>query len=186
MNAAFAFLVCSWSILGGPPSDPGPGGRTIPEFSWQFDALRRMHFENMRRDREVFEDTARFYEKHAKLYETHQWPEAAERNRRYAQATRARLEEQRRNALISVRTGRLVILDRIEVLELTAASDESAGRIVLAHRLRKAAKGWRAVVQEYDKMERELLEQQPGGITAPAPRPKGTPPSPPKPEKVRD
>lgn len=42
----------------------------------------------------------------------------------------------------------------------------------------------RALIPMYEKQERELWEEQPGGITAPAPRPKGTPLPPPL--RVRD
>jgi hypothetical protein len=64
-----------------------------------------------------------------------------------------------------------VLEKNIASMDNAASWLESIGETEMAKFLRKEAQSHRRDLVEWRKLERELWEQQPGGITAPAPRP---------------
>lgn len=86
-------------------------------------------------------------------------------------------EDLRRRRLESLRHARAVIQDTIAFYEKMADSGKVPPAI--ASECRRNAARLRKDIAWYKGEERRLWEEQPGGITAPAPRPKGTPLPPP-------
>ena len=78
------------------------------------------------------------------------------------------IEINRRRELDNARRLRVEMLTDIEYYSKQADSTTSPG---YANELRQHVAQLRALVPVYERLERRLWELQPGGITAPAPRP---------------
>lgn len=83
------------------------------------------------------------------------------------------LEDYRRNLLDSVRSGRRFVEKTIREYEANAVLFDRLHSPEDAQSARKQAEELRRELPKYDQLERELLEKQPGGYTAPPPRRKG-------------
>jgi len=79
------------------------------------------------------------------------------------------IEGQRRYMLESTRATRVFVEDNIKLFEKLLASDIFT--LAEASALRADLEEFRENVLWFKQIERDLWEQQPGGITAPAPRP---------------